>query len=69
MLAKITFKLLDESGIINVGGESKSVYDFVKGTNPNIEPIKLSEIDDVNMAKDCSINISKLKRIIDDTII
>jgi dTDP-4-dehydrorhamnose reductase len=67
--AKITFKLLDESGIINVGGESKSVYDFVKGTNPNIEPIKLSEIDDVNMAKDCSINISKLKRIIDDTII
>ena len=42
--ARITLKLLDETGIINVGGKSQSVYDFVKESNPDVEPITLSEI-------------------------
>ena len=67
--AKITLKLLDEKGIINVGGKSQSVYDFVKETNPNIEPISLSEISDVNMATDCSMDTKKMKKAIDDTVI
>ena len=67
--AKITLKLLSENGIINVGGESKSVYDFVKEENPNVEPIFLKDISDVNMATDCSMNIEKMKKAIDDTVI
>ncbi len=67
--AKITLQLLDENGIINVGGKSQSVYDFVKETNPNIQPITLSEISDVNMATDCSMDTKKMKKAIDDTVI
>ena len=67
--AKITLKLLDEKGVINIGGKSQSVYDFVKEENPNIEPIYLSEISDVNMATDCSMDTTKMKKVIDDSVI
>ena len=67
--AKVTLQLLDETGIINVGGKSQSVYDFVKETNSDIQPITLSEISDVNMATDCTMDTTKLKRSIDDTVI
>ena len=67
--AKITLKLLEETGIINVGGESQSVYEFVKKENPDIGFNYLSEISDVNMATDCSMNTTRLKEVIDDTII
>ena len=49
---------------INVGGKSQSVYEFVKETNHDIEEISLSEIEDVNMAKDCSMDITKVKMIL-----
>ena len=67
--AKVTLKLLNEKGIINVGGKSQSVYDFVKEENPNIQPIHLKDISDVNMATDCSMDTTKMKKVIDDTVI
>lgn len=36
--ARIILQILDQTGIINVGGPSQSVYDFVKIDNPNIKP-------------------------------
>jgi len=68
-VAKIVPKLLDKTGIINVGGESQTVFDFVKKTNPKVEKIYLSDIGDVNMAKDCSMNTQKLKKVLDDSTI
>ena len=62
--AEVTLKLLNEKGIINVGGKSQSVYDFVKESNSDAEPITLSEISDVNMAKNCSMDTTKLRKII-----
>ena len=62
--AKITLQLLDENGIINVGGKSQSVYEFVKESNSDVKPITLSEISDVNMATDCSMDTKKLKKIL-----
>ena len=67
--AKITLQLLDETGVINVGGKSQPVYEFVKEVNPDVEPISLSEISDVNMATDCSMNTTKMKNAIDDSAI
>lgn len=64
--AKVTLKLLGENGVINVGGKAQSVYDFVKEENPNVEPIYLKDISDVNMATDCSMNIKKMLEVIDD---
>ena len=67
--ARVVLELLDEEGTVNVGGKSQSVYGFVSESNPNVERITLKEISDVNMAKDCSMNTDKLKKIIDDTVI
>ena len=67
--SKIVLKLLDEKGTINIGGKSQSVYDFVKELNPDVGEIYLDDIDDVNMATDCSMDTTKLKRLLDDTII
>ena len=67
--AKITLKLLDETGIINVGGKSQSVYEFVKETNPDIEPITLSDVSDVNMATDCTMDTTKMEELLDDSVI
>ena len=67
--AKITLKLLDEFGIINVGGEPQTVYEFVKETNPDVGKIFLSDIGDVNMATDCSMDTTKLKKVMNDTTI
>ena len=64
--AKVTLKLLDETGIMNVGGKSQSVYDFVKEENVGVEPIYLKDISDVNMATDCSMDITKMKKVIDE---
>ena len=60
--AAICLKLLDEKGIINVGGSQTTPYDFVKETNPHIGKIYRKDISDVKMAKDSSMNLSKLKK-------
>jgi len=67
--SEVVLKLLDEKGTINVGGKSQSVYDFVKETNSDVGEIYLDDIDDVNMATDCSMDTKKMKRLLDDTII
>ena len=41
----------------------------VKKENSNIEPIYLKDISDVNMATDCSMNTTKMKKVIDDSTI
>ena len=55
-------KLLNKKGIINVGGKSQSIYDFVKKTNPNIKKSKAKK--DKKMPLNQTMNVSKLKSII-----
>ena len=62
--ANVTLKLLDETGTVNVGGKSQSVYDFVKEENPKIKPILLDDIPDVNMATDWSMDTTKMKMLL-----
>ena len=62
--AKVTLKLLNEIGTINVGGPKQTVYDFVKETQPDIGKITYEEVKDVGIGKDTSIDISKLKSIL-----
>ena len=62
--AKIIMLLLEEEGVINVGGESQSVYDFAKQDNPNIQILSREDILDVNIAPDTTMNTSKMKKII-----
>ena len=62
--AEITHKLLNKTGVINVGGEAQSAYDFAKKDNPNLQKISRKDIEDVNIAPDTSMDISRLKNII-----
>ena len=63
----VTLKLLDEKGIINVGGESRSVYDFVSKTHKeDIGRISLSDVSNVKMGTNTTMDCSKLERILND---
>tara|TARA_R110002126_G_scaffold231947_1_gene376500 strand:- start:75 stop:629 length:555 start_codon:yes stop_codon:yes gene_type:complete len=62
--APIILDLLDETGVINLGGDARSVYDFVINRNPSISKISSKEILDVRIAPDTSMDITKMKKIL-----
>ena len=62
--AKITLQLLDETGIINVGGRAETVYEFARRENPDVGKAFLKDVEDVAMGVDSSMDISKLKGIV-----
>ena len=59
--AKITLQLLDEIGIINIGGPNQSIYDFVR-SHQNVDSITRNSADS-NMMPDVSMNTEKLNEI------
>ena len=63
-MAIMILKLLDESGIINIGGPAASAYEFALNENPDVEQIKASEIKDVKIAPNTTMDISKMKKIL-----
>ena len=60
---KIFKKLINKKGIINVGGPTKSVYNFVKEDNPKIKKIFLKNKKKSLIPINSSMNLSKLKSI------
>ena len=62
--AKITLKLLDNFGIINIGYKPQSIYEFTKEQNPNVGKISLNEVDDIKLPSDTSINVNKMKKLL-----
>ena len=64
--ASIILKLINKKGIINIGGDELSPYEFVKKTNPHIKKITLNEVSDVKMGKNSSMNTNKLNNILND---
>ena len=66
--AKILFKLINKKGVINIGGLSRNIHDFVKKENKNIKKIYLKKHLDLGMPINSSVNISKLKKIIKNSI-
>ncbi len=63
-VAKILLKLINEKGIVNVGGKSQTVYNFAKVDNPKVKKIFLKKGNKIEMPKNSSINIGKLKKLI-----
>ena len=63
-LAKILVKILDKKGIINVGGPTKTVYNFAKKYNPKVKKI-FNKKNSLNyFPSKPFMNLSKLKKII-----
>ena len=63
-VAKILFKLLNKTGIINIGGTSMSIFDFAKKDNKKIIKKKLNKNNKIGMPINSSININKMKNIL-----
>ncbi len=59
-LAKVFLKLVNQKGIINVGGLTQTVYDFAKKNNPNVKK-KYSKGE---FPKRVDMNLFKLKKIL-----
>ncbi len=65
-VAKFLPKLFSHKGIINVGGPTQSVFNFVKKTNPKIKKATKKFSSNQTKRLKCSMNIKKLKKIIYD---
>ena len=58
--AKILLKLINEKGILNVGGKNQTIYNFAKKENPKIKKIFLKKNKKIKMPINSSINIKKM---------
>ena len=63
-VSNILIKLLNKKGIINVGGPTKTVYNFAKKYNPKVKKISPKKIKNINFPRNMSMNLNKLKKII-----
>lgn len=64
-VVKILPKLLNKKGIINVGGNKQSPYEFAKKNNKNVEKTFFSYNKyKIKMPKDSSMNVNKLRKIL-----
>ena len=63
-LVKILIKILDKKGIINVGGPTKTVYNFAKRYNSKVKKIFIKKKSLYNFPLNPYMNLSKLKKII-----
>ena len=59
--AKIIFKLINKKGVINLGGNSQSIYNFAKRTNPNVKKMYLKS---KMYPRKLTMNLNRLKKII-----
>ena len=65
-VAEILFKILNYKGIINVGGDIQTIYNFAKKFNNNIGKIHLKKKNKYNFPLNPSMDIKKLKKILNN---
>ena len=59
-------KIINQKGVINIGGKSQSVYNFVKKYNKKIKKIYAKKLLGKNTPLNITMNISKFKKLIND---
>ena len=63
-LAKIFMKLINKKGIINLGGPTKTIYNFAKKYNSNIKKILNKKNSSSGFPLNPSMNLTKLNKLI-----
>jgi len=63
-VAKILIKLLNKKGIINLGGPTRTVYNFAKKYNKKIKKILMKKGVNQILPHNSSMNLSKLKKLV-----
>jgi dTDP-4-dehydrorhamnose reductase len=66
-MAKILFKLINQKGIINIGGKTSTIYNFAKKNNSDVKKIFWNR-KIINFPKNSSMDLSKLNKIISKKI-
>ena len=59
-------KVVNQKGIINIGGKSQSVYNFVRKHNPKIKKLSATKILGKNAPLNISMNINKFRKLTND---
>ncbi len=62
--AKLTLRLLNKKGIINIGGKIQSAHDFAKSINAKVKKNKLNRENKRLIGSNTSINTKKLKKLL-----
>jgi dTDP-4-dehydrorhamnose reductase len=63
-IAKILFKLVNQKGILNLGGKTQSPFNFAKNCSLNVKKIYIKKKSKTNYPINCSMNLNKLRKII-----
>ena len=63
-VAQILFKILNKKGIINIGGKSQYIFDFVKKDNKKIKKRFLKKNQNLGIPFDSSMSLKKINKII-----
>ena len=61
---KIFKKIINKKGIINIGGKSKSVFNFAKQYNKKVKKIYLKNKKKLNIPLNLSMNLEKINKIL-----
>ena len=61
-MVNILPKIINQKGIINVGGKSQSIFSFAKKNNPKVKKVKLKN--NLSLPLNQTMNLKKLKKII-----
>ena len=62
--ARLTLKLLNKKGIINIGGKIQSAYDFAKNINLKVNKIRLNKESKKLIGSNTSMNTKKIKKLL-----
>ena len=60
-LVKLLPKIINQKGILNIGGKSQSVYDFARSKKISIKKIKVKKSSSLPLRQD--MNLRKLNKI------
>ena len=63
-VVNILKKVINKRGVLNIGGPTKTVYDFAKKYNPNVKKISSKNLKKIKYQKNMSMNLAKLNKII-----
>ena len=63
-VAKFLVKLIDKKGIINLGGKTKTVYNFAKKYSKNVKKIYVKKNSKYNFPLNPFMNLTKLKKLL-----
>ena len=63
-IAKILIKILNRKGIVNIGGPSRTVYNFAKKYNNKVKKVFIKKNSQSNFPLKLFMDLSKLKKLL-----